>query len=142
MKILKNLGKSTILIPVLGIIPVLNKVTVCIENSWHFLSNAFEIKLISRIHETRKLCLEFKVRDFSFCEKKIKTLNWKSLKTFPLHFVKNVFNPLSSNPTKWTSTLKQFVGKLPTNCLSVFDHFVKLELKGLRHKEIILHYLA
>ena len=27
--------------------------------------------------------------------------------------------------------LKQFVGKLPTNCLSVFDHFVGLALKGL-----------
>ena len=26
----------------------------------------------------------------------------------------------------------QFVGKLPTNCLSVFDHFVGLALKGLR----------
>ena len=29
-------------------------------------------------------------------------------------------------------TLTKFVGKLPTNCLSVFDHFVKLALKGLR----------
>ena len=42
-----------------------------------------------------------------------------------------VLNPLSANPTKWSNTLKQFVGKLPTNCLSVFDHFVKLALKGL-----------
>ena len=40
-------------------------------------------------------------------------------------------NPLSSNPTKWSRTLKQFVGKLPTNCFSVFDHFVGLLLKGL-----------
>ena len=38
---------------------------------------------------------------------------------------------LSVNPTKWPNTLKQFVGKLPTNCLRVFDHFVKLALKGL-----------
>ena len=37
-----------------------------------------------------------------------------------------------TNPTKWTNTLKQFVGKLPTNCLSVFDHFVGLALKGLK----------
>ena len=29
-------------------------------------------------------------------------------------------------------TLKQFVSKLPTNCLSVFDHFVQLALKGLK----------
>ena len=40
-------------------------------------------------------------------------------------------NPLSANPTKWSNTLKQFVGNLPTNCLSVFDHFVKMALKGL-----------
>ena len=43
-------------------------------------------------------------------------------------------NPLSANPTKWSNTLKQFVGKLPTNCLSVFDHFVGLALKGLNSK--------
>ena len=42
------------------------------------------------------------------------------------------FIPLSANPTKWSNTLKQFVGKLPTNCFSVFDHFMKLALKGLR----------
>ena len=41
------------------------------------------------------------------------------------------FNPLIANPTKWSNTLKQHVGNLPTNCLSVFDHFVKLALKGL-----------
>ena len=40
-------------------------------------------------------------------------------------------NPLSANPTKWSNTLKQFAGNLPTNCLTVFDHFVKLALKGL-----------
>ena len=43
-----------------------------------------------------------------------------------------MFNPLSAKPTKWSNTLKQFVGKLATNCLSVFDHFVGLALKGLR----------
>ena len=37
-------------------------------------------------------------------------------------------NPLSANPTKWPNTLKQ----RPTNCLSLFDHFVKLALKGLK----------
>ena len=41
-------------------------------------------------------------------------------------------NPISANPTKWSNTLKQFVDKLPTNCLSVFDHFVNLALKGLK----------
>ena len=43
-----------------------------------------------------------------------------------------MFNPLSTNFTNWSNTLKQFIGKLPTNCLSVFDHFVGLALKGLR----------
>ena len=38
-------------------------------------------------------------------------------------------SPLSANPTKWSNTLKQLVGKLRAN-LSVFDHFVKLVLKG------------
>ena len=42
------------------------------------------------------------------------------------------FNPLSASPTKWSNTLKQFVGNLPKNCLSVFDHFINLALKGLR----------
>ena len=40
-------------------------------------------------------------------------------------------NPLSASFTKWSNTIKQFVGNLPTNCLSVFDHFVGLALKGL-----------
>ena len=40
-------------------------------------------------------------------------------------------NPLSPNFTKWSNTLKLFVGNLPTNCLSVFGHFVGLALKGL-----------
>ena len=42
------------------------------------------------------------------------------------------FNPFSANFTKCSNTLKQFVGNFPTNCLSVFDHFVGLGLKGLR----------
>ena len=40
-------------------------------------------------------------------------------------------NPLGANFTKWSNTLKQFFGNLPTYCLSVFDHFVKMALKGL-----------
>ena len=40
-------------------------------------------------------------------------------------------NPLSANFTKWSNTLKQFVCNLPTNCLSVFGHFVALTLKVL-----------
>ena len=43
-----------------------------------------------------------------------------------------LINPLSANLTKRSNTLKQVVGNLLTNCLSVLDHFVKLALEGLR----------
>ena len=40
---------------------------------------------------------------------------------------KSYFNHLSANPTKWPNSLKQkFINKLSTNCLSMFDHFVRL----------------
>ena len=48
------------------------------------------------------------------------------------------FNLLNANPTKWSNILKQFVGNLPTNCLSVLDYFVGLSLKGLNTVKIIL----
>ena len=48
-------------------------------------------------------------------------------------------NPLSANPTKWSNKLKQFVRKLPTNCLSVFDHSVGLTIKGLKILRIEHH---
>ena len=43
----------------------------------------------------------------------------------------DIVNPLSAKFIKWSNTLKQIVGKLPTICLSVFDHFSGLALKGL-----------
>ena len=55
------------------------------------------------------------------------------------YFAMNMYeslNPLRANPTKWSNTLNQFVGNLPTNCLSVFDHFAKLALKGLTYVNI------
>ena len=44
----------------------------------------------------------------------------------------NVINPLSAKFIKWSNTLKQIVGQLPTICLSVFDHFSELAFKGLK----------
>ena len=41
-------------------------------------------------------------------------------------------NPLSAKFVKWSNTLKQIVGKLPTICLSVFDHSSGLAFKGLK----------
>ena len=60
----------------------------------------------------------------------------KELKRFSedvYKFVKKTtyVKPLSANPEKWSNTLKQIVGNLPTICLSVFDHFMNLALKGL-----------
>ena len=46
-------------------------------------------------------------------------------------------NPFSANFTKWSNTPKQFVGNLPTNCVSVFDHFVELALKEYKLDYII-----
>ena len=46
----------------------------------------------------------------------------------------NIINHLMANPTKWSNTLKRFVGKLATNCFSVYDYFV-----GLVFKELTAH---
>ena len=43
-------------------------------------------------------------------------------------FVASDVKPLSANPTKWPNTLQ-----FPTNCFSVFDHFVALALQGLKY---------
>ena len=56
------------------------------------------------------------------------------------------FNPLSAKFIKWSNKLKQIVGKLPTICLSVFDHFSGLAFKGLmmniplKNKRLSLHF--
>ena len=49
------------------------------------------------------------------------------------------FNPFNTNPTKWSNTLKQIRRQQPTNCLSVFDHFVGPALKGLKYISIYLY---
>ena len=54
----------------------------------------------------------------------------KIIKNRILNFGSNI-NTLSAKLTKWPNTFKQFVGNWPTNCLSVFGHFVGLALKGL-----------
>ena len=46
-----------------------------------------------------------------------------------------------ANFTKWSNTHKQFFGNLPTNCLSVFEHFVGLALEELSY-DMLLHSLA
>ena len=60
------------------------------------------------------------------------TLRYEQIKN--THYSDKYFSPLSANPTRWPNTLKQFFG-INDNCLSVFDHFVKLALKGLRWQQ-------
>ena len=43
-----------------------------------------------------------------------------------------MINPLSTNPTKWSSTLNQFIGNSRRIFLRVLDHFVGLALKALK----------
>ena len=47
-----------------------------------------------------------------------------------------VFNPLSANPTKWSNTLKQFVGVLSVFD-HLFDHFVGLALKRFKFHDFL-----
>ena len=56
-----------------------------------------------------------------------------SIGVYNFILIKSGLNPLSANFRKWSNALKQFVGKLSTNCLSVFGHFVGLALKGLKY---------
>ena len=58
------------------------------------------------------------------------TISWFYCKR-AVHYFSAMVNPLSASYSKWSNTLKQF-GKLSTNCLSVFDHFVRLAHKWLR----------
>ena len=90
---------------------------------------------INRVHE-RALRIVYKNKFSSFenlLEKdKVVKIHVRSLQVL----VTEMLNPLSANPTKWSNTLKQFFGKLPTNCLIVLDHFVILTLKGLKSKMV------
>ena len=55
----------------------------------------------------------------------------KFLKFEEIEYLNHHVNLLRINFTKWSNTLKQFVGNLP---FCVFDHFVGLVLKGLSWK--------
>ena len=56
--------------------------------------------------------MKWKIENFSIMDSK-KTIQLMSENL-------SLFNPLSASPTKWSNTLKQFVGKLPMNCLSAW----------------------
>ena len=59
-----------------------------------------------------------------------------ALRAFTFNFIDVVeiqFSIDGKRLTKWPNTLKRFVGNFRTNCLSVFDNFVGLALKGLKN---------
>ena len=86
-----------------------------------FYSNTKEILVICFFGKKESINLIFSHQSkFTQC-----IMTYKKCNSYNINF-------LSANPTKWSNTLKQFVGKLPTNCLSVFDHFVKWALKELK----------
>ena len=56
---------------------------------------------------------------------------WKTERNKKTPFYFYTINPLSLNVTKMVKHTRTIHRLLPTNCLSVFDHFVDLALKGL-----------
>ena len=66
--------------------------------------------------------------------------SWKNLYVEILAYISLRVKTFKRQPSKIVK-LKQFVDKLPTNSLSVFDHFVGLALKGLtdQKKKNYLH---
>ena len=70
--------------------------------------------------------------DYDYKQGNVKVNAWNKLAATFNKDGTFLFNPLSAKFIKWSNTLKQIVGKLPTICLSVFDHFSGLALKGLR----------
>ena len=100
-----------------------------------FSDNGLELRSVfldisKAFDEVRHKGLIFKLKQTAFTVKPLHILS---------DFLSNrkqrvVLKPFSINFTKWSHTLKKFVGKLPTNCLSVVDHFVGLAIKGLMVK--------
>ena len=75
-----------------------------------------------------------RLENYQICSMfKVSIANNSQMTLIPKHFI---INPLSTKLRKSSNTLKQFVGNLPTNCLSVFGHFVGLALKGLIHSKL------
>ena len=82
--------------------------------------------------ETSKQTISWKISYSSTFEKLNQSFDFWTLSIAFILTWYLYFDPLSAIFTKWSDTLKQFVGKLPTNRLSVFEHFVGLALKGLK----------
>ena len=102
-------------------------------------SNLKDLLLKRDLYNIKKNLFDNAKHGYKSCKKKFDSCNnFLGEKTAIKYFATGrIFNPLSANPTKWPNALKQFVGKLPMNCVSVFGHFVKLALKRLKSEEIV-----
>ena len=98
----------------------------CLQSLWHYFEGPGNISscIMSRFSDWDQ-CLQFGLNEFDYF----------TLFLILLCFMLLLFL-LSVNPTKWSNTFKQFVGKLPTNYLSVFHHFMILALKELTNVRI------
>ena len=85
---------------------------------WRLLCSSF-----NPFHSTGPFLYPLRIEDLCFCNNfkryRKRPVTWNALRREKLELLWNI-NPLSANITKWSNSLKQFVGKLPTNCLSVW----------------------
>ena len=96
------------------------------------MPSSFACSPVTRKWSWNKSQIEKKIA-FWFCSK---LLCLQEFVTNLLYQFTVPFNPSTTNPTKWSNTLKQFVGNSQQlNYLSVFDQLVGLALKGLRNHE-------
>ena len=103
-----------------------------IGNLWRFLfckknffmrkKNIVETILVAIVDSSDVRCFDLYLNIFMKYTKAERCTNIK---------FKLTLKRLSTSFTKWSNTFKQFIGNLSMNCLSVFDHFVGLALKGL-----------
>ena len=91
----------------------------------------FDIKKVFlKISQNKKSCNSIRMENlaqvlsYEFCYMYNNTFFTKKLRIT----ASKINYSLSANPTKWSNTLKQFVGEFPTNCLSVFDDFMGLTI--------------
>ena len=83
----------------------------------------FEVETMLNLSSTRIFSCKYKVSGS-------RELSLNAL-TNALYSAFMFINYFSANPTKWSKNLKEFVDELLTSCLSVFDYFLGLPLKGL-----------
>ena len=109
------------------------KINYCVGTShflllffFHYYCHSNQSKTLIILHRPWFLETWFGFRHISGCsftnKANIDNISLQKSPQYWLSLFLQVINPLSANPTKWSITLKQFVG------LSVFHHLVRLAL--------------